>query len=777
MTKPHTAALLFTVLCAVLVAALWLSWNSPADPAPRAGTSTPPGAAVAAQAVAPTTGPTAATGEAAERDVVPSAAAATTGSLLVHVVYGDDQAAAADVEVQLTRSGSDELFETPRVHTDAAGAALFEDLPPGRAWAQVERADMGGGERVEIAAGAQAEVTLTLKMGMNASGRVVDAGGDAVADAAIVVSGWGGGTTTTVAHSAADGTFRLRAMPTHCHIGARKAGFRPSSMRQFTAGDGAEVTFTIVLTGEGSALAGIVLDAQGVPVAGAAVRAGSLEQGNHKLPDGATAMAPQSELVRSDAAGRFVFDSVVPGKVPLAVRARGLAPWHEDVEVRAGRREEVTVRLLPGVTLIGTVRDARHEPLARIDVEVGDWRDLGRREVRTAADGTYRIEGLGVERLTVRIADETRGKAQTEIQGAPGETLRWDPIVSPGLQLRGRVVDAKGAPLRSVMIEGSLAQWRPDDHWFGMDNTDSEGRFTLPNCLEGRALTLRVRRVSMFPEKVLESVVPGPDELVIELPDPAWVYIQGTVLDPDGKPLPNVHASPSKRDGNGTPAETVDVQTGAFRYGPYPPGEYELQLQSDGLPAIRLPWRTLAPDEVWDLGTLRFHRGGTALVQLVQSETATLPELRLSLYGADGARAEFVQLADGRGRTPPLVPGTYRLQVSGAGFACRQQPIEIREGAETQVDVRVQAGVPAELEFPPPDGTHAAHVEAVLVDRDGQVVLRTEVWPHAGSTRLQVSLAPGSYTVQATGEGLYGSGTLTIAAPGPGTVVVPLRPR
>ncbi|MEO6597290.1 MAG: carboxypeptidase regulatory-like domain-containing protein, partial [Planctomycetota bacterium] len=628
-----------------------------------------------------------------------------------------------------------------------------------------------------ITAGQQNEVTLSLEMGMNATGRVVDDRGAPVGDAAIVVSGWGGGTTNTVAHSQADGTFRLSAMPTHCHLGARKAGFRPSSMRQFTAGDGAEVIFTIVLDGGGASLAGTVLDPQGLPVAGAAVRAGDREQGNHKLPDGANAMAPQSELVRTDALGRFQFDSVVTGKMPLAVRARGLAPWQQTVEVQPGRREELTIHLMPGVTLLGTVRNAEHEPLAKVDVEVGDWQDIGRRNVRTADDGSFRVDGLGVERLRVRIADETRGKAETEVQGAPGETLRWDPVLSSGLRLLGRVVDTKGAPLQFVMVEGSLENWRPGDQWHAFENTDEHGRFAFQNCVEGRSIGIQVRRLSVFPEKLLEGVVPGPEELVIELPDAAWVHIQGTVLDPDGKPLPNVHVSPMKKGAGGSPAETVDPQTGAFHYGPYPPGEYQLHLQSDGLPAILLPFRLLADNEVWDVGELRFQPGGTALVQLVQDSAVTLPELRLSIYSAGGTRTEFLELADGRGRTPPLAPGTYHLQVSGAGLACRQQPIEIRAGAETQIDVRVQTGVRAELEFAPPSGTPAMRIEVLIADAQGQVVLRSEAWPRAGGTRLHVELVPGSYTVQATGNGLQGSGNLTVAGSGGTKLVIPLTPQ
>ncbi len=775
-----TLRLVFVGLLAAVVLLVGWPWLFAPDERPL----TVPGAETGAAASAELDGPAAATPPAATADAatdrapVPSATllANATGSLLVKVVWGDDQQPAADVEVEVYRSGADALFEQPHGRSGASGSVLFPEVAPGKVYPQVARASHDSFEPATIVAGQRTEVTLVVKMGMNAKGRVVDEAGAPVAAAEIVISAWSGGQTLTLAESAADGTFSLRAVPTHCHIGARKGGYLPSSLRQFTASEGAEVEFVIVLFRGGGSIAGTVLDPQGRPIAGAAVRVGDDQQRNHRLPDGATAMGPQAELVRTDAAGRFVFASVVPGKVLIAARAQGLAPWRDEIEVAAGRPESVIIHLQLGVTVFGTVHDAAGAPLAKVDVEAGEWSELGRRGQRSAADGTFRLEGLATGPLRMRASHDTLGKCEETLQLTAGEQRRWDPVLSIGLQLLGKVVDADGKPIAEVMVEGSLEGGTPEASWWGMENTDEAGRFTMKNCLPGHTVQLSFRRKSSFPELVVNGVVPGPDERVVTLPKEAWVYIQGTVLGPDDRVLPNVHVSPRQRNGNNSPAETADGKTGAFRYGPYPPGTYSLHLAADGYPAIRLPDRTLGPDEVWDLGTLHFQRGGTLAVQLV-GEAAVVPtELTLRVLDPDGSYVDHCKVKAGSGRTGPLVPGNYLLRVSGGPIASRLQPFEIRVDRETRIDVAVQSGSLATVDCILPEGTtRAREVQIVVRDAAQNVVWRGSTWSTHERPATTLALLPGEYQVEATAEMLRAAATLVVTAAGPSKVTLALR--
>jgi protocatechuate 3,4-dioxygenase beta subunit len=777
--RSRAAAVLAPLVVVAVLLACWSWWFAPETTpgvAPRGpDLATPAHAAVpesAARASTTTPDDPAAT---ATREAAGGAANATTGSLLVHVVWGDDQQPAVGLEVRVWRPNVDEMFDGLKGTTDATGTVSFDALLPGNVYPGLGEARQADHERAAIVAGVRTEVTLTIKPGMNCNGRVVDDAGAAVADAEIVLAGWAGGSTTTIARSAADGTFALRGITTHCHIGARKLGMKPSSLRQFTASEGSTVQFTIVIDRLGASLAGVVLDPDGKPIAGAVVRAGDRDQKNHTLADGASAMGPQMEQVRTDENGRFVFESVVPGKVPVAARARGLAPWQGTIEVAVGRREEITINLLPGVTLFGTVRDQASKPLEKVNVRAGDWSDIGTQSARSAADGTFRIEGLAAGSLPVVAEDDTRGKVTATLEVRNGEQRRWDPVLSAGLQLRGRVLDPDDKPLASVMVEAQLERPSRDDQWWAFENTDAEGRFVLNNCKEGSTIRVSIKRKSVFPELVLDGVMPSAQELIVHLPKETWVYLQGTVLGPDGDVLPNVHASPFMKESmGGSPAETVDAKTGAFRYGPYPPGTYSLRFSADGFPPIRVPERAVAPDETWDIGTLSFQRGGVLVVNPISAGTA--PKLSLRIYDADGTWLENLEQRDGAWRSNPLPAGTHELHASGENVGARAVPFEIRADAETKLDVELAAGAAAAIECVLPAGTKTRSVTLTVRNGD-QVVWRGNAWPRDGEPNTSLTLAAGSYTVEAHCGTLQATGTLVVGASTPGKLKLELKGR
>lgn len=699
--------------------------------------------------------------------------AVTTGSLLLHALWGDDKQPAALVPIALHRSNSSEL-EDVELRTNAAGEARAAELPPGKFYATIQQGGHSGGQSFSIKAGECTELTITLEVGMNCRGRVVDELGAAVADADIVITGWGGGPTTTLTASAADGTFALRGVATHCHIGARKWGYVPSSLRQFTASEGATVDFSIVLARGGAALQGVVLGPQGTPINNAILRAGSLEQGTHTLADGASAMAPQAELTRTDEHGRFAFASVPVGTVPLAARAPGLALWQQDIVIAAGAREEVTIHLLAGATVFGTVRDQAGSALAKVEIRAGDWQDFGAPRVRTAEDGAFRIEGLPPGQVRFHVSDDDRGKLEQTLALANGEQQRWDPVLVAGLQLRGRVVDANDKPVQHCMVEARLENSRDGDDWWGFENTDAEGRFTLKNCVTERTIGITFRRKSMFPELRLEGVVPSGEELLVKLPAEAWCYLQGTVLGPDDTALPNVHISPYMQGGNGSPAETADGKTGAFRYGPYPPGVYSLTLSADGFPTIRFGERVLGPNEVWDLGTIHFQPGGTLIAQLLGDTESLSQSVTLTVLDDTGKFCDRLSTKDGLAHSSPLAAGSYMLQTSGEALAAQTHAFVIRARQETRLDLPIRVGVQTTIRCTLPATTNVPGVDLVVSNGRGEVVFRGSAWKGTDGLFSTFGLAPGEYAVLATAGGLRGEGQLVVST-APATLDLVLR--
>jgi hypothetical protein len=310
-----------------------------------------------------------------------------------------------------------------------------------------------------------------------------------------------------------------------------------------------------------------------------------------------------------------------------------------------------------------------------------------------------------------------------------------------------------------------------------MENTDAEGRFRLKNCEPEAPIRISVRRKSTFDELAVEHVVPGSDELLLQLPKEAWIHIRGVIVDPDGKPLANVHVSPFKKGGNGSPADTNDATTGAFDLGPYPPGDYSLRLAADGFPTVNFPLRTVGPDAVWDVGTVQMQRGGFAAVTLLHPEGQPLPALSLYLYESNGAHRSQLELQDGRGQSGPLVPGDYLLQVSVRDMACLQQPFSIRAGVTTPVDVVLQRGAAVEIEVALPATATPASIDVVVSNAAGAVVMRGTAWSRSGPSKLSISLLPGSYRIAASTAGAAGDTTLEVTAAGPNRARVALSLR
>lgn len=705
------------------------------------------------------------------------AAPATTGSLVVRVLHAD-QLPAVDVLIELLRSGEDDLLDRRRGRTDERGEVRFTGLAPGRVTPAAIRPDHQLDERMDIIAGQESTATIVLGLGIEARGIVVDTHGAPIAGAEVLAADWAGAEAQVMAHTTRDGTFSVRGMSTHCHVGARAAGWCASSMHTITASAGAAVDLRIVLTDPGATVTGIVLGPQNEPVDHAIVSVGSTAQNNHRLPDGTQAMAPRPALVHTDAAGRFAADNLRAGRLPVAVRAPDLAPWEGEVEVDAGGRREMTVQLQAGVSLDGVVRNAEGAPVASAEVRVGEYQlglQLGLQRRRTGSNGEFHFAGLPVGEFKVFAEHAEFGSAEARLDGAPGERLRWEPTITTGLSVHGRVLDDEGNPVAKVILAARAEQSSGTQSWWAHATSDTEGRFTLKQCRPGVPIRIDVQRTSMVEARV-RHLQPGDDEIVIRLPKAQWVRIRGTVLDPDGRPLPNVRVRTASPSGGGGDLNTVDPKTGTFDVGPYPPGELTLRLETAGYAPIRAR-HTLAPDEVWDLGTLEFQRGGSLVASLLAPTAEALTEARVAIYDQHGDWVANAQVAAGMARGGPYATGDYVLQIRGGQVAALRRPFSIRLDTETKLDIQLQTGVAVELAFDLPPGAADDSVPIEVLAHDGALVVRSLAWPREGKPELREVLEPGTYRVHATGPRFAGEGTIQVAAPGPVRASIALTTR
>lgn len=785
----------FLVVVAALLCFAWPLWSSPPN-AGIAAIGTPPANAIAAAASgtgdAAAAAPTA-TASGAERTAAPGLdAAAATSSLQVTVRFADEQPAAG-LQVSLRRSGDDDegrASSPPTARTDDHGVVMFRELVPGRVFATVFRGQTLWGDGVVLQAGRRADLVVRLERGMDLRGIVVDGLDRPVAGAVLVVGDWTGSESEELGLTAADGTFSLRGIATHCHVGARGAGFAPSPLRQFTTNDGASVETRIVLDHPGVALHGVVVDASGRPVAGAEVRVGDPEQRGLTLPDGAHAMAWRPESTRSDERGAFGFPHLPAERMPLAVKAMGHAPTRQEVELVAGRDHQVRVVLTRGAALRGRVCDAAGQPVSGAAIQLGEWTDVGHRRVRTSEDGTFVLDDLVPGDIEALAATETQGRAKATLTLISGTVTTWEPRLLVGRTLRGKVVDIDGAPLPGVHVRGTAPGGEP---WLAFERSSAEGRFELTNCPD-RPLCLELLRRSSFPELRVDDVQVGADELVLTMPKEAWVHIAGTILDPDGAPVPNVHIAPSKEGGHSSPAETANADTGVFRLGPYPAGRYTLRLSAAGFVPITRT-QDVPGDSTWELGELRFQRGGF-VVLAPQSPTGLLEAADfVAVADAGGARHRF-ELQGGQHRAGPMAAGSYHLLCTGESLGASALPITVVTGRETLVDVPLVRGHRIVLHAEPATGASAVPkwsiVEFAVVDANGRELGRPAAYWKDGAAAVPFGFLPGRYTItasavahddqpSATSRTWRGTGVLEVpamdAASAPAELRIELAPR
>jgi hypothetical protein len=200
-----------------------------------------------------------------------------------------------------------------------------------------------------------------------------------------------------------------------------------------------------------------------------------------------------------------------------------------------------------------------------------------------------------------------------------------------------------------------------------------------------------------------------------------------------------------------------------------PAGTYGIRVSEHDLATVHLRVRALRPGEIWDVGTLRFQRGGT-LVVTGASESMSLKVVELDGYSA-------AHIATGRAtlRSERIPPGNYLLLVRGDGIAAHAMPVSIRDGEETTVEVSAKKGVRQQIVFAAGPGTKLEDWIQYRVDREGQIVARLGSDSDRNAVELGTTLwlAPGAYTLCTENREPPGTATFTVGdAEGPVVRVV-----
>lgn len=488
---------------------------------------------------------------------------------------------------------------------------------------------------------------------------------------------------------AADGTFEITGIPVpdgevQVTIRADAPGHLPGSssdavVRADEQSGGIQIRLVTAHT-----VTGRVEGAGGEPVAGATVRHqwrgdGSGDQSNRRRRrQGPPVASGGLPVAQTDAEGRFVLRGVAAGDLQLWAEAPGYAS-SDRVDTRTGGGE-VVIRLQPGLTIAGTVKDESDQPLAGVPVNArrtdrtstGRWW-RGTSQVFTDGEGRFELRDLveGTYDLTVSARRAWGREINVEDKVEQGVTAGRDDVeivVKAGRVIEGHVVDADAGP-----VTGGWIQARPTDGrggWNAMrwNQVRPDGTFRLTGLAAG---TYDLTVHGSFRQAVKEGVAAGTSGVEIEVEQ--GFSIAGQILDGEGLSLAtgfNVRLRRSGTEDWGW-QQVVQPGDGRFVVTSLTTGTWDLQFQSTGYAPVVVTDVNVGTDDVRVVmsrgqefaGTVVDAAGSPIKGAWVNAQQTDAPD---GMPPAGGSTRTDDQ---GNFRLVGLAEGTYRVIVRARGFA------------------------------------------------------------------------------------------------------------
>jgi hypothetical protein len=459
-------------------------------------------------------------------------------------------------------------------------------------------------------------------------------------------------------------------------------GWAPHSSDEFAVRAGEHVDLGDLVLRRGAVLAGVVVDVDGAPIAGAQVLASTWWVEHYfsdELPEdtlllelgyvGGSARTPRDRTA-TDGSFRLA------GLAPAAVSVYASAPGHEPVKVRdvAPGRDDLVLVIAPQtraeVLVVGR-RDGAPLPGARLRAErrsgAPDTRfDYPLQVSPGEGSGAFVVEGLGPAgtRLLATAEGFADEVALLEVLEAPaGSPARL--ALDREASVAGRVVDAGGVPIAGATVGVAAADGSGVPGARVETVTDEQGRYRLGRLSAGAWWLNAEARDHTAPDsqRIVLAVGESLERPDVELQTAG--SITGRVFRGDGTPCPGGELVVAQQiggphEGAGDPVDlrTWTDEAGRYAFDGLSAGWYELSTEARGSA------RAMVEAGLVTRADVHQHRRPSV------SGRVTAGDSRIAGASADASRRTE---RDGRthwrwsGKTTTGSDGLYRLELDEPG--------------------------------------------------------------------------------------------------------------
>jgi Carboxypeptidase regulatory-like domain len=563
--------------------------------------------------------------------------------------------------------------------TDEKGEFHFPELPEGRyqvyAW---QGALAARAVRINrLGSGPFPPVELRLEPAAIVVGRVIDRDEGTGLVAAVELRPTGDDQAPRFARTGEDGMFRIEGVPHGRWIAdAFAPGYTSPGGVEIDAGRGVPELALV----RGATIEGRVLDGQGNPIEGAAVRA--------LTGEGEAGQELSAEIDR-DRLRRY------SGRMAAAAPSSIVLPTDDPTFIPRGELG-VTVGPIPPIPPPGAqvARAATIDP--SVAALVGEPAPLPIDPARqsiwtTGPDGRYRIRGLAKGKTSVLAvaAGFAEGRSREVVLAASQIVTDVDIILSPGTMLVGRVTNQHKVP-----VVGAEVKVQPEVGAPLQAFTDADGTYRLGPVSGGVEITVtafghdEARRKATLPPATGREPAEHREDFVLAVAD---ATLAGLLEDAAGAAVSGAQIEVVGGAGEGRGA--VAAADGTFSIDMLPAGPLRVRVRHPDYPMVELDATATAGGKT--TARLKLPLGGAVEGALLDDHSGEpLGGLTIEAVGPRGVTAEATTETNGYWRLGPLVPGRWRLAVKTPGYLPLSRELDVPSsrtpGAVSVRDIRLE---------------------------------------------------------------------------------------